>query len=83
MTENTQITRRIIGQVVSDKMDKTRTIIITYFKKGPTGKKKKLTTKLLIDDQQSISKLNQWVEAESCRPISKRKAYRLLKVIEN
>lgn len=76
-------TRAIIGVVVSDKMDKTITIKVERLVKHPIyGKYIKRSTKYAVHDENNQAKEGDTVSITSCKPMSKNKAFSLLKVIE-
>jgi small subunit ribosomal protein S17 len=71
------------GVVVSDKMDKTRVVRVEEYKLHPKIKKYvKKTKKFKIHDEQNESKVGDVVQFISCRPISKEKSFRLLKIVQ-
>jgi small subunit ribosomal protein S17 len=75
--------RSVTGQVVSTKMDKTIAVSIERVVKHPMyGKYVRRTTKLLAHDEQSEAKEGDTVSITPCRPLSRRKSWRLLKVVE-
>lgn len=72
-----------IGTVVSDKRDKTRTVTVNYQMRHPKyGKYLKRNTYYHIHDPQNASKAGDKVEIVNCRPISKTKRWRLVRVIQ-
>ncbi|MDD9817618.1 MAG: 30S ribosomal protein S17 [Gammaproteobacteria bacterium] len=74
--------KSLVGRVVSDKMTKTVAVAIDRKVKLPLyGKYVKRTTRLLAHDEQGECKLGDVVMIESCRPLSKRKSWRLLRVL--
>jgi len=74
--------KSLVGRVVSDKMTKTVAVAIERKVKLPLyGKYVKRTTRLLAHDEQGECKLGDVVMIESCRPLSKRKSWRLLRVL--
>ena len=74
-------TRR--GQVVSDKRDKTRTVTIEYLRKLPKiGKYVKQRSVFHVHDERNASHRGDWVEIVPCRPLSKTKSWRLVRVLE-
>jgi small subunit ribosomal protein S17 len=75
--------RTLRGRVVSDKMDKTVSVAIERKIKHPVyGKYIKRTTKLLAHDEGNEGKAGDLVSIAECRPISKRKSWRLVEVLE-
>jgi small subunit ribosomal protein S17 len=75
--------RTLTGRVVGTKMQKTIAVEIERLVKHPRyGKFIRRTTKLLAHDERSEARDGDAVEIEPCRPLSRRKSWRLLKVIE-
>ena len=78
-----KIARVQIGTVVSDKRDKTRTVAVDYQQKHPKyGKYLHRQAKFHVHDANNASKAGDRVEIAPCRPISKTKALRLVRVVE-
>ena len=84
MTENTRAFRKtMIGQVVSDKMDKTIVVAIEDSVQHPLYKKTmKRTYKLKAHDEQNECGIGDTVEVMETRPLSKDKRWRLIRIIE-
>jgi len=75
--------RTLTGQVVSNKMDKTIAVEIERQVRHPTyGKYVRRTTKLLAHDENNEAKEGDTVSITPCRPLSRRKSWRLLAVVE-
>jgi small subunit ribosomal protein S17 len=75
--------RTFQGQVVSDKMDKTVTVRIERRVKHPIyGKYIRRSTKVHAHDEANECSIGDKVLIEQCRPLSKTKAWRLVKVID-
>lgn len=75
--------RPLTGRVVSNKMQKTIAVEIERLEKHPTyGKYIRRTTKLLAHDEKSESREGDKVSISPCRPLSRRKSYKLVKVLE-
>jgi len=82
MEQQTKTKRTLTGQVVSTKMDKTIAVVIERRVEHPIYKKyMRKSTKLLAHDENSECKEGDTVAIEECRPLSKRKAWRLQRVI--
>ena len=82
MTETGKQPKTLTGRVVSNKMDKTVAVLIQRTVKHPLYEKYiKRSTKLLAHDEKNECKEGDMVVIESSRPISKRKAWRLQKVV--
>lgn len=77
-----KVLRTIIGRVLSRKMDKTITVAIERTVPHPVyGKFMKRTRVLLAHDEDSISSEGDAVVVSECRPISKRKMWKLERII--
>lgn len=71
------------GRVVSDKMDKSIVVAIERMVKHPIyGKFVKRTTKLHAHDENNECGIGDTVEIQECRPLSKKKSWTLVKVVE-
>ena len=78
-----KILRIQTGSVVSDKMDKSATVLIERRVKHPVyGKFMKKSTKLHIHDENNECGIGDTVQITECRPISKTKSWKLVKVVE-
>ena len=76
-------TRLATGRVVSNKMDKTITVLVERRVKHPIyGKFMKKSTKLHIHDENNECAVGDTVQISECRPISKTKSWKLVKVVE-
>ena len=74
--------RTLTGTVVSNKMDKTITVAVERVMKHPTyGKYVRRTTKLLAHDENNECGEGDTVDIAQCRPLSKRKAWTLVRVV--
>ena len=71
------------GRVVSDKMDKTITVVVeTYKKHALYGKRVKYSKKFKAHDEQNEAKIGDIVRIMETRPLSATKRFRLTEVIE-
>jgi small subunit ribosomal protein S17 len=76
-------TRTLTGRVVSNKMQKTIAVEIERLVRHPTyGKYIRRTTKLLAHDEHDASREGDLVIITPCRPLSRRKSWRLLGVVQ-
>lgn len=83
MSEETKVARTLIGQVVSDGMDKTIAVQVERRVKHPLYRKYvRRSTKILAHDENNECGQGDTVAIEECRPLSKRKSWRLQRVIE-
>lgn len=82
MSEETKV-RTITGRVVSNKMDKTITVLVERVVKHPIyGKYIKRSTKMMAHDEQNTCQEGDVVAITSCRPMSKNKTFKLVQVLE-
>jgi small subunit ribosomal protein S17 len=82
MSEETKV-RTITGRVVSNKMDKTITVLVERVVKHPVyGKYIKRSTKMMAHDEQNVCQEGDVVAITSCRPMSKNKTFKLVQVLE-
>ncbi|MEQ1637146.1 MAG: 30S ribosomal protein S17 [Methylococcales bacterium] len=82
-TEIKETQRSINGRVLSNKMDKTITVLVERFVKHPVyGKYIKRSTKLLAHDELNQCQEGDFVSIASCRPISKNKSFKLVGILE-
>jgi small subunit ribosomal protein S17 len=86
MSEAAQVeknARTISGRVVSDKMDKTITVLIERKVKHPIyGKFIRRSTKVHAHDEKNVCKEGDTVVIQECRPLSKSKNWNLVKVVD-
>ena len=84
MTENTRAFRKTrVGQVVSDKMDKTIVVAIEDSVQHPLYKKTmKRTYKLKAHDENNECGIGDRVRVMETRPLSKDKRWRVVEIIE-
>jgi small subunit ribosomal protein S17 len=72
-----------IGRVVSNKMQKSVTVAIERLVKHPAyGKFIRRTTKVMAHDEEGTCREGDTVAIVECRPISKRKAWRVVEVVK-
>ncbi|CCE25007.1 30S ribosomal protein S17 [Methylotuvimicrobium alcaliphilum] len=84
MSEKTEKLRTLSGRVISNKMDKSITVLVERFVKHPVyGKYIKRSTKLMAHDEQNQCNEGDVVSITSCRPMSKNKTFRLVEVVES
>ena len=75
--------RTLTGRVVSTKMQKTVAVEIERLVKHPVyGKFIHRTTKLLAHDEKGASHEEDLVKIAPCRPMSRRKSWQLVEVLE-
>jgi small subunit ribosomal protein S17 len=74
--------KQLTGKVVSNKMQKTITVSVERYVPHPQyGKYQRRTTNFLAHDENNESREGDVVAIEACRPLSRHKSWRLVKVI--
>ncbi len=72
-----------VGLVTSDKMDKTTVVSVTTLKQHPLyGRTVKRTSKFKAHDENNETGIGDTVEIMECRPLSKDKRWRLVRIVE-
>ena len=83
MSETVEVTRTVTGRVVSNKMDKTATVLIERKVKHPIyGKYIRRNVKYMADDPENQCTIGDRVLIEECKPLSKRKRWRVKEIVE-
>ena len=81
--EKSALKRTLNGKVVSDKMDKTVSVLIERLLKHPLYVKIiRRSKKYLAHDETNQAKIGDTVEIQEGRPISKNKSWVLTKVVQ-
>ena len=71
------------GRVVSNKTDKTISVLVESYRKHPLyGKRVKYSKKYATHDENNTANLGDLVRIEECRPISKTKKFSLVEIVE-
>lgn len=82
MTEQQTSNRTLTGRVISNKMQKTITVLIERRVKHPIyGKFVTRSTKIHAHDEDNRCKIGDMVTVQQSRPLSKTKSWRLLEVV--
>jgi small subunit ribosomal protein S17 len=82
-TQDKPTQRRTVGRVVSNKMQKSITVSVERLVKHPVyGKFIRRTTKLMAHDEEGTCREGDTVAIVECRPISKRKAWKVVEIVE-
>ncbi|WP_085520767.1 30S ribosomal protein S17 [Tuberibacillus sp. Marseille-P3662] len=83
MTEERNSRKVYVGRVISDKMDKTITVLVeTYTKDSLYGKRVKYSKKYKTHDENNQAKNGDVVKIMETRPLSKDKHFRLVEIVE-
>ena len=84
MTDRNETQREWVGQVVSDKMDKTVVVAISRVVRHPFYRKVlRRITKLKAHDEKNECKVGDRVRLIETRPISKDKHWRVVQIVEH
>ena len=79
----TKRVQELVGKVVSDKNDKTITVLVETYKRHPLyNKRVKYSKKYHAHDEENKAKLGDTVKIRLTKPISKLKKYELVEVLE-
>lgn len=82
-TEKTSLTRTLVGKVVSNKMDKTVTVLVERKVKHPLyGKIIVRSKKYHAHDESNAVNEGDTVEIAETRPVSKTKSWTVTRVVE-
>src|SRR5690606_5639708 len=74
--------RRVVGRVVSDKMNKSVTVAVERLIRHPVyGKFIRRTTKIMAHDEDNACRTGDTVAISECRPLSKRKSWRVVEIV--
>ncbi len=83
MSEQAKNARTVVGRVVSNKMDKTITVLVERQVKHPIyGKYVRRSTKLHAHDEANACQEGDLVAIAEGRPLSKTKAWSLVEIVE-
>ena len=78
-----KMTHELVGKVVSAKNNKTITVLVETYRKDPLyGKRVKYSKKYTAHDEKNEAKVGDKVRIVETRPLSKKKRFRLVEVIE-
>ncbi|EMR12542.1 30S ribosomal protein S17 [Methylophaga lonarensis MPL] len=83
MSDQENRARSLTGRVVSDKMDKTVTVLVERKVAHPIYKKYvKRSTKLHVHDENNECHIGDVVSVAASRPLSKTKCWKLVEIVE-
>ena len=83
MSQTAKPHRQLTGKVVSDKMEKTVTVLVERQVMHPViGKVVRRTRKYHAHNEGNEAKLGDTVLIEECRPLSKTKAWKVARLVE-
>lgn len=79
-----KLIKTMLGQVVSDKMDKTVVVLVNYRVMHPLYKKYvKQSKKFKAHDVDNSCKIGDSVKIQSCNPVSKDKTWKVLEILSH
>jgi small subunit ribosomal protein S17 len=82
MSEENKVERMVVGKVVSDKMEKSATVLIERYVRHPVyGKYIRRSTKLHVHDEDNTCRVGDTVRIKECRPVSRTKTWSLVEVV--
>lgn len=74
--------QEFVGKVVSDKNEKTITVLVETYRNHPLYKKRvKYSKKYTAHDEKNEAKLGDTVRIKGTRPLSKTKRYELVEIV--
>src|SRR4051795_10812120 len=77
-----KLRNRVIGMVTSDKVSKSRKVVVEYLSRhAKYNKYVKRQTVLHVHDEKNECRVGDQVEVMACRPMSKTKTYRLVRIV--
>lgn len=83
MSDKNQEVGVVTGKVISDKMDKSITVLVERQIRHPMyGKQVRRSTKLKVHDENNVCQEGDIVRIKEIRPISKTKSWTLVDVVE-
>ncbi|WP_171332089.1 30S ribosomal protein S17 [Enterococcus cecorum] len=83
MTEERNQRKVYLGHVVSDKMDKTITVVVETKRNHPIyGKRMNYSKKYKAHDENNEAKVGDIVKIMETRPLSATKRFRLVEIVE-
>ncbi|MFA6256162.1 MAG: 30S ribosomal protein S17 [Candidatus Absconditabacterales bacterium] len=75
--------KELIGEVISDKTNKSRTVLVKSVKMHPLYKKRFIVRKkYYAHDEENVSKLGDMIKIRECRPVSKLKKWKFIEIVK-
>ena len=82
MTDEQKISRALTGRVISNRMDKTVTVLIERRLRHPLYQKYvRRSTKLHAHDEDNSCREGDTVRIVPCRPLSRTKSWRVIEIV--
>ncbi|MCP4408058.1 MAG: 30S ribosomal protein S17 [Gammaproteobacteria bacterium] len=83
MNDQQKVQNTRVGRVVSDKMDKTVSVLTVRRVKHPVyGKYIRRSTKLHVHDESNQCRMGDQVVIRECRPLSRHKSWTLVQIVD-
>ena len=83
MSDQEKRARTVSGVVVSNKMDKSVTVLVERHERHPLyNKYVRKSTKLMAHDESNECNEGDVVQIEECRPLSKNKSWRVVNIVK-
>ncbi len=83
MSEQEKAVRTVVGRVISDKMNKTITVLVERRVAHPLYKKYvRRSTKLHVHDENNECQVGDVIAIAAVRPLSKTKAWKVVNILE-
>lgn len=75
--------KELLWEVISDKTDKSRTVLVKAVKMHPLYKKRFIVRKkYYAHDENNVSKIGDMVKIRECTPVSKTKKWKFIEVVK-
>ncbi len=83
MENNHKTRKQLVGTVVSNKCEKTISVLVETYRKHPLyNKRVKYSKKYAAHDENNIAEMGDKVRIEETRPLSRTKHFRLVEIVE-
>lgn len=74
--------KEFVWEVISDKTNKSRTVLVKTVKMHPLYKKRFIVKKkYYAHDEDNVSKMGDMIKIRECRPVSKLKKWKFIEVV--
>ena len=75
--------KELVGTVVSDRMEKTRVVVVERVKRHPRYQKEmRIRKRYKVHDSRNETHIGDRVLIEECRPMSREKKWRLVSILK-
>ncbi len=81
-TTGSRMMRKVVGRVLSDKMDKSVTVSVERLVRHPVyGKYIRRTSTIIAHDEDNGCRQGDTVAISECRPLSRHKSWRVVEIV--